>query len=330
MTVNITIIGLGQIGASIGLGLAAHKDLVMRIGHDREPDIARKAEKMGALDRVDFNLPNSVRNADLVILALPLDQIRETLALIAPDLRSGGVVMDTGPVKEVVAAWAADLLPEERHYIGLTPVLNPAYLLESHSGIDAARPDLFRGGLMAISAPPRTGSDVLKLASDLTRLLGAAPLFTDTLEIDGLMASTHLLPQLIAAALVNATIDQPGWREGRKIAGRAYAEATAPIIHFGDPEPLRAASIANRENVLRMIDSSIAALQGIRRTIDNNDSEGLSTHLQRAYDGRFSWWQQRLKNDWGGVSSEMPSTPEMSASGVFGRLLGINPKSKKK
>lgn len=330
MPVNITIIGLGQIGASIGLGLAANQDLVVRVGHDREPNVARKAEKMGAVDRIDFNLPSSVRSADLVILALPIDQIRDTLAVIAPDLRAGAVVMDTGPVKEIVAAWADELLLKEHHYIGLTPVLNPAYLLEAHSGIDAARPDLFRGGLMAIAAPPRTTSDAIKLASDLTRLLGAAPLFADPLEMDGLMAATHLLPQLTAAALVNATIDQPGWREGRKIAGRAYAEATAPIIHFGDPQPLRAATIANRENVLRMIDSTVAALQGMRRAIEQGDSQALEQHLERAYEGRITWWQQRQKNDWGNSSSEMPSTPELSTAGVFGRLLGINPKQKNK
>ena len=73
MTVQVTILGLGQIGASIGLALGEHKDLVRRIGNDTEPKIARRAEKMGAIDHVIFNLPSAVRHADLVILALPVD-----------------------------------------------------------------------------------------------------------------------------------------------------------------------------------------------------------------------------------------------------------------
>jgi prephenate dehydrogenase len=151
MAVQVTIIGLGQIGTSIGLALGEHHELVYRVGHDRELGIARKAEKMGALDKVMINLPSAARQADLILLCLPMDQIRETLALIAPDLKDSAVIMDTGPAKEVVAGWAAELLPAGRHYIGLTPVLNPVYLHEVDAGVDAARPDLFRGGVMATS-----------------------------------------------------------------------------------------------------------------------------------------------------------------------------------
>jgi prephenate dehydrogenase len=329
MPVQITIIGLGQIGGSIGLGLSAHKELVVRTGHDREPQVARQAEKVGALDRIEFNLPNSVRNADLVVLALPIDQIRETLAIIAPDLREGAVVMDTGPAKEVVADWVSELLPAGRYYIGLTPVLNPAYLFDLSSGIDAARPDLFRGGLMAIAAPPRTTSEVIKLASDLTRLLGATPLFVDPLEIDGLIAATHLLPQLLSAALVNATIDQPGWREGWKIAGRSYAEVTAPIAHLGAPESLRAAAIFNRSNALRMIDSVIASLQALRASIEAHDETSLEERLKRAYTGRSTWWKQRQASEWGTSPDNGLQNPELSSQSIFGRLIGYKPRQKK-
>ena len=123
MTIQITIIGLGQIGASIGLALAENKEMFERIGHDKDPLVARKAVKLDAIDRFAINLPASVREADIVILALPMDQIRDTLAIIATELREDAVIMDTGPVKEVVSAWAGELLPPKRHYVGLTPVL---------------------------------------------------------------------------------------------------------------------------------------------------------------------------------------------------------------
>ena len=110
MTIQITIVGLGQIGTSIGLALADHTDKLKRIGHDRNMAFARQAQKMGALDSTSRNLPKSVRDADIVLLSLPIDQIQETLTLIASDLREDAVVMDTGPGKEVVAAWAGELL----------------------------------------------------------------------------------------------------------------------------------------------------------------------------------------------------------------------------
>lgn len=326
MTVQITIVGLGQIGTSIGLALADHKELVRRVGHDREIGISRRAEKMGALDKSMVNLPAAVRDADIVLLSLPMDQIRETFDVIATDLKAGAVVMDTGPVKEVVASWAKELLPSERYYIGLTPVLNPEYLHGVDSGVDAAHPDLFLGGLMAIVSPPAVPSEAIKLAADLTRLLGADPLFADPLEMDGLMAATHTLPQLMAAALLNATVDQPGWRERRKVAGRAYAEVTGPIVHPASPETLRDTALLNRENVLRMIDCVIASLQSIRNDIDKEDAEAIDERLKRARRNREEWWKQRLTANW--IGEEVPTIEAPKTSDLFGRLLGIRRKPK--
>lgn len=328
MALKAAIIGLGQIGASIGLALKEHTDLLRRVGNDKEPAVARLAEKIGAVDQIDYNLPNTVRDADLVILSLPLDQLRETLEIIAPDLHEGCVVMDTAPVKEVPAAWAGELLPPGRHYVGLTPVINAAYLHEVGSGIDAARADLFQGGLMAIVSPPNTESGAIKMAADLTRLLGAAPLFADPLEVDGVMAATYLLPQLIAAGTVNATIDQPGWREGRKIAGRAYAEVTAPIGQILDVHTLAVTAMLNRENTLRMLDSAIAALQAIRSDIESNADAALNERLARARAGRDSWWKGRLNREWNNdavADLDIPQVP-----GVFNRLFGFGKRPSKK
>jgi prephenate dehydrogenase len=324
MSVKITIIGLGQIGASIGLALKDQGDRVERRGYDRELGIARKAEQAGALDKVYINLPNAVSEADIIFLSLPMSEIHETLKLIAPDLREGAVVIDSAPVKGVTAAWTAELLPEGCYYVGLVPVINPAYLHTIDSGLEAAHADLFRDTPMLIAAPPGTASAAIKLAADLTRLLGATPLFAELVEIDSLMASTHILPQLIAAALVNATVDQPGWPEGRKLAGRAYAEVTGPIAHMSRPEALADSAVVNRENVLRMIDGFIGSLQHIRDDIKENDQEQLRDRLQRAYAGRESWWRERMSANW--TNNQVPPAALPTASEVFGRLLGLGRK----
>ena len=127
MPIQITIIGLGQIGASIGLALAKIKDQAIRIGNDREPGIARQAEKSGAVDKTMINLPSAVKDADIVILALPVDEIRETMEVIAQDLKPGVVLIDTSPVQGGLLQWAQELLPgNDRYFVALTPSLNPA------------------------------------------------------------------------------------------------------------------------------------------------------------------------------------------------------------
>jgi prephenate dehydrogenase len=172
MAVQLTIVGMGQIGTSVGLALADQPEVIHRLGHDRELRIARRAKKMGALDKVSMNLPSSVEKADLVLLALPVDQIRETLEIVREDLKEGAVVMDTGPAKQVVAAWVDELLPPGRFYVGLSPVLNPVYLHDIDVGAEAAHPDLFRDGLMGIVSPPGVPSEAIKLAAARWRWTG--------------------------------------------------------------------------------------------------------------------------------------------------------------
>ncbi|MBE0409533.1 MAG: prephenate dehydrogenase/arogenate dehydrogenase family protein, partial [Anaerolineales bacterium] len=166
--------------------------------------------------------------------------------------------------------------------------------------------------------------EAIKLAADLTHLLGSNPLFVDTVEIDGLMAGTHILPQIMAAALIDAIVDQPGWQEGRKVAGRAFAEATRPIIHPYEPETLRTSALLNRENVLHKMDRLVASLQSIRDDIEREDSDALDQRLRRARQGCEDWWQQRMSSDW--VGEQPPSVYIPKSSDWLGRLIGKRPK----
>jgi prephenate dehydrogenase len=332
MTVQITIIGTGQIGASIGLALGEHKDVFVRVGHDKDIRTANRAKDMGAFDRVDINLPNAVANASIVILALPLDQIRDTLKFIAPDLQEEAVVMDTAPVKSEVLQWAKELLPAKRYYIGLTPVLNPAYLDTPGSGVEAAHADLFKNGMMAILSPQGVPSEAIKLATDFSHLLGAEHLFMDPVELDSMMAATHILPQLIAAALLNTTVDQPGWYEARKLAGRPYAVATSAATQFGEASALSSQALNTHEHLVRWIDSLMENLYTLRQQLDSKDAEKLLEELARAKSGREKWLMERSRANWAATESA-PNISLPTAKDVFARMFtfggGRKPKQPK-
>jgi prephenate dehydrogenase len=325
MTVQVTILGLGQIGTSIGLALGEHKDLVRRVGNDPEPNIAKRAEKLGAIDQVIYNLPSSVRQADLVILAMPVGEIREVFEAIAQDLKEGAVIIDTSPVKQAVAMWAAELLPPERHFVAWTPTIHPAYLHETVFGIEAAHADLFKDCLVFITTPPGAPAPAIKLASDLTTLIGGKPFYADQAEVDGLLAGNTLLPELIATALINAVMDQPGWDEGRKLAGRVFTLATSPILGLEGEKSVAQAAIANRENVVRVIDNLMAELAHLRTAIQNEDADELQKRVQDAQENREIWIGQRKVNNW--VSVDSPPSNLPTPGDVLGRLVGFRPKS---
>ena len=321
MTLQITIIGLGQIGGSIGLALGGQKTALKRVGHDKKVDVERAAHTKGAVDEVRHNLPSAVREANIVMLCLPVSQVRETLELIAPDLKEGAVVIDTAPVKNAVAAWAKELIPAGRFYVGLVPALNPEALHDTKFGLEAARADLFHKGVMIIDAPHGTPGEVVQLASDLASLLGASALLADMGESDGLVAWMHLLPQLAAAAVLNATVDQPGWQEARKVGGRAYAAVTAGLAYQDEIDSLRMSALQDRVNTVYALDVLIAALRGLRDDIDKADDEGVAARLEQALEGRNRWMHDRLLADWQPADDRKPLDIPTFAERFFGTAI---------
>ena len=326
MTVKITIIGLGQIGASIGLALANHKDKVTTLGHDKSPVTARKAQKQGAVESISYNLPASVEKAEVVVLAIPFDEIYETLKIIAQDVGENAIIMDTAPVKSAVAQWAKELLPPKRHYVGLTPALNPACLEDAALGLNAARADLFQKGVIAVTAPQGTVEGALKLAADLVVLLGAQPFFADLAEVDGVMALAHLLPGLSAAALAETITGQPGWSDIRRMAGKPYSAATQPL-DGEESAALAEAIMQNRLNTMRVLDEYIATLASLRKDIADENKKELQARLERARRGRAQWQLDRAKGDWLAVEfggQEMPKASDILKQqvGGLGKIFG--------
>jgi len=324
MTVQITIVGLGQIGASIGLALKARNLDVRLMGHDKDAETAKEAQKLGAVDDVKHNLPASVRDARIVILALPFAGIRETLEIIAPDLQEGSLVIDTAPSKEAIALWAKELLPAGRYYVGITPAINPLYLHSTEFGVKAAHADLFDKGLMAVNAPLGTPESVFTLTMDLVWLFGATPLLIDSVEADGIFAAIHMLPQLASSALLETTVDKPGWQEARKLAGRPFALVTSGSAYHDDVLSLSNAVLENRENVVRLLNAYLTSLIQLRDEIEDNNQDALEKRLEAAAGGRIRWQNERSIADWllhERPKIDVPSFGERVNQAFFGTAL---------
>jgi prephenate dehydrogenase len=318
MTIQITIIGLGQIGASFGLALAKHKEKILRCGHDPEPTRAKNMEKAGAFDKIFFNLPESVRDADIVLLALPAGQIEDTLKYIAEDLRPGVVVIDTSPVHAGAIALARKYLIEDRHFISIYPVINPIYIEES--GIDAKTPhaDLFEKAEFLVAAENTTHPEALKLVEDLASLLNASVYISDPAEADGISARIELLPQIMAATLIQTTIDQAGWNDCRRSASKTYARATSALDSDNDGEGTGSQFFLNKTGSMLIIDQIIDNLMELREMVAENDELALNKYFKNAKDKRTQWIEQRRAGDWEKYVGEKPPSTKERIGGLFG------------
>jgi prephenate dehydrogenase len=123
------------------------------------------------------------------------------------------------------------------------------------------------------------------------------------MEADGMMASTHILPQLISAALLDATINQPGWSDARKIAARPFATAAAASIYHDEAKSLGEAALGNRASVVRTIDAYMESLQRLRDAIENADARSVHEYLENVVKAHEHWLAERTKADWQTVES---------------------------
>lgn len=314
---RITIVGLGLVGGSLGMALRQAEVADVIVGHDRNRLVGNEAKGKGAVDKVHWNLISACEGADLVILALPLDAIAETMELIGPDLRPGCVVVDTASVKGPVLEWAAEFLPEKVHFVGGDPI--PAWIPENVSGIVAAQADLFQGGIMCVVPSAAAPPEAIDLVTGLAATVGAQPLFLDAVEHDGLRAGVDQLPSLLALGLLESVIRQPTWRELRKMAGASFEAATR--LQVAQPEGEVQGWLANRENLLRWLDDLTAALGSLREALDEGRAEELVERFGEAARERQNWAADRRTGNWReGPDAEMPPRPGLMET-FFGGLL---------
>lgn len=324
MTGQIAIIGLGQIGASVGMAMKQANSSLRRVGFDKDVAVLNAAGSLGAVDQAVRRLPDAIRDADIVLLALPLGEMPEMLKYIVPHLKENAVVMDTAPVKGSLTRRMKDVLPEGRYYVGLVPAVTTDALTGSESGLKGARPDLFKRAVMIVDVPSGTPAEVEQLATNFAKLLGAKPLLADLAESDGIMTVTHILPQLVAAALLGAVIDQPGWSDARKLAGRPFVSVTGGLAYYDDPTSLKAAVLGSPQAAIHALDVLIASLRGLRDDIEKQDEESVGERLQDAFDARERWLNERGAASWlseGGESADLPNVGEQMMQMFFGESL---------
>jgi len=312
----ITIVGTGLIGTSLGLAItnARGKEIDV-LGHDRDHAQAGLARRMGAVNKVERNLISACRKADMIILAIPASAIRETLEIVAQDLKAGCVVTDTASLKVPVIEWADKLLPPEVSFVGGDPIL-----FGDDAGIESARADLFADKLYCVTPSVRASTEGVKLVTDLIAMVGAIPHYIDPYEHDGLIGGSEHLADVLSVAMLRALTSSGGWRDMRRICGATFDRVTCFAI--ADTTEYRDRALLNRENLLRWIDEFARELETFRLMVEREDGEGIEAYYAEEMENRLLWLKDRSTQNWGVMpeKTEIPSSGEFLSEMFFGRL----------
>jgi prephenate dehydrogenase len=276
---QITIIGLGLGGASLGLTLRQSGGDFEVVGHDKSPDVSGNAKRIGAVDRTEWNLHRACAGAGLVVIDTPLAELEEVLGHIAEDLAGGAVVVALTEVMQPALAIGAAAL-KNHAFVVAHPILNRI------GGDLEARANLYANSQFCIGSSAETTPAALELINNLALRAEATPFFIDPAEHDGIISLLEQTPRLLGAALMQAGSNASGWRDGQKLAGRTFANST----ETGDnPEALAGAFFANRENLLRSLEQMEAVLAEWRGLLSAEDSAPLTAALSEMTDRRLRW-----------------------------------------
>jgi prephenate dehydrogenase len=309
---QITIIGLGLVGASAGLALRRYPEKVRVIGHDKNSSTAGQARSMGAVEKTEWNLINSVSGADRILLATPLSDVRDTLKVIAQDLKPGCLIFNMSGLNTAASGWATEYLPANVSFVGAYPV-QISQDLETAS----ATADLFQGKMMCLTPDARTADAAATLAADLAEALGAKPFFLDPAEFDGLVAAVEQLPLIMAGALLQATTGSPVWGDMRKLAGSQFYTATQIVSE--DAQAAASACAGNRDNLVRWIEILTARLDEWRQALSDGKEETLAARFEDGLTARRKWLQTQASGNW----SEEAAPEIPGASDYLRGLIGL-------
>lgn len=252
----VTIVGVGLIGGSIGMALKKRglADVVRGLGRNRAS--LETARALGAIDEVHLEPATALRDAQFVVLCVPVDRIVEQALACASACPQGAILTDAGSTKARIAAGLAGRLPAGIEFIGSHPLAG-----SEKKGAENADPNLFVDRMTVLTPCPDTSARTTSLAAAFWRGLGSRTCELSPEDHDQVLALTSHLPHVAASALA-------GVLSPRDIPLTATGFRDTTRIAAGDPELWTAILIQNREAVTRAMRRFEARLADFRNAIE--------------------------------------------------------------
>ena len=198
---NVTIIGMGLIGASIALSARRGGLAGKVIGSDQSSDVAGTIARLQITDQFEADATIAVKDADLVIMAVPVGSIGMLAEQIIPHLKTGAVLTDTGSTKTSVLRDVAPHLREDIHWLPSHPLAGT-----EHSGPGAGFESLFDGRYWIVLPLDISEAVIAKFETFITGL-GSNTERMHADYHDKVLALTSHLPHLIAYTIVGTAVD---------------------------------------------------------------------------------------------------------------------------
>ena len=280
---TVGIIGLGLLGGSLGMAL---KGSCRRIGWGRREDNRAAALELDAVDEVCSAPAELLKQADLTVLAIPVQATIDFMAEHAAEFPAGIVVTDVGSLKgEICAAAEKFLAPRKVRFVGSHPMAGT-----EKRGVGAAFPSLYDNADVFVlngGADP----EAVKAVSAMWQSAGGHPKFlADAKTHDALVARTSHVLHIVASALTSGILGAGSPEEQlKRFAGCATGFRDSCRIAGSTPVMWREITEKNAPAILKAMDEFEACYFNLRRLIEKGDFDAFEKEFERGRELREEW-----------------------------------------
>lgn len=271
-----TIIGLGLIGGSFGIGLRESGFSGHIIGVDQNPEHAAKALNMNLVQEI-LPLARAVPKSDLIIVATPVSSLTSLLPHLLDFMEEGQTVIDAGSTKGAVVQAVAHH-PMRARYVATHPMAGTEY-----SGPEAAISGLFKDKCCVFCDPEASAPDALTLAEALYQALGMRVITLDAVSHDLHAAYVSHISHIASFALALTVLEKE--KEEQRIFELASGGFSSTVrLAKSNPDTWIPIFSQNRDNVLDVLDEFINTVSRFRTLLIKKDFATFHQLMEHAND----------------------------------------------
>jgi len=280
---QITLVGVGLLGGSLGLAIRRRRIARRVVGFVRRRASIAECRKFGAVDYATLDLLEAVAGADLVVLCTPIAQMGSLFQQLRPGLKPGAIITDVGSVKGSVVKDLEGLAEKAGvYFVGSHPMAGA-----EKTGVAAARADLFVDAVCVVTPTRKTNRQALKRVEQLWKAFGARIVHLSPSEHDKLVSRSSHLPHLVAAQLASLVLQPDSPKTQGLLCANGFRDTTR--IASSSPEMWRDIALANRPNLTRSMDAFIGQLRTLRNILNRGDERALGRFFSQAKERRDRW-----------------------------------------
>ncbi len=270
MIEKITIIGMGLIGSSLARNIMERKLAKTLVAADADQAVCQKVVDLGIADFVTDDLAQSVKDSSLVILSVPVGAMGHVAKIIAPHLKEGAIITDTGSVKGSVVDAVAPFCRSGIDFVPAHPIAGTEF-----SGPESGFLELFERRWCILTPMPETSISAIEEVTKLWEACGSIVEIMDIKHHDLVLGITSHLPHLIAYTIVGTATDLEDDIKSEVIKFSASGFRDFTRIAASDPTMWRDVFLNNKQAVLEILQRFNEDLTALQKAIRKEDGDYL-------------------------------------------------------